>query len=222
MAEYEGREVDLNKPFRLPSGSSKKFGVYVKDGDKVKKVTFGDPNMEIRRDDPDARENFRSRHNCEDKDDKTKPGYWSCRTWEEGTSVNDPLNKSITDPEQRIVYGWATVATINGEPVIDLHGDYIPMSALSDAVNDFMKDVRVANFEHLGFPVGRIIHSLPVSQELAEALGILTDREGWIIGVYVEDDVVWDMVKSGDLPGFSVGGLVNWSQHEEGVEDEAK
>ena len=59
----------LDKPFRLPAGSSKKFGVYVKDGDKVKKVTFGDPNMEIRRDDPEARASFRARHSCDTQKD---------------------------------------------------------------------------------------------------------------------------------------------------------
>jgi hypothetical protein len=52
-AEHEGRKVKLNDPFRLPSGSKKKFGVYVKnDKGNVVKVTFGDPNMEIKRDDP--------------------------------------------------------------------------------------------------------------------------------------------------------------------------
>ena len=40
-AEYRGEKVSLDKPFRLPKGSTKKFGVYVKSGDKVKKVTFG-------------------------------------------------------------------------------------------------------------------------------------------------------------------------------------
>lgn len=46
----------LNKPFRLPSGSKKKFGVYVKnDKGNVVMVKFGDPNMEIKRDDPARR-----------------------------------------------------------------------------------------------------------------------------------------------------------------------
>ena len=44
-ALYRGKEVQLDKPFRLPAGSAKKFGVYVKSGDKVKKVTFGSPTM---------------------------------------------------------------------------------------------------------------------------------------------------------------------------------
>ena len=87
-AEYQGRKVQLDKPFRLPDGSSKKFGVYVKDGDNVKRVTFGDPNMEIRRDDDEARANFRARHSCNTASDKTSARYWSCRMWSD-TPVGD-------------------------------------------------------------------------------------------------------------------------------------
>src|SRR6056297_4088475 len=109
-ADYQGEEVTLNKPFRLPSGSSKKFGVYVKDGDKTKKVTFGSPDMEIRRDDPDARSNFRARHNCDTATDKTSARYWSCRMWEEDVSVSEMTKSDITgqilkvDEEQQIIY----------------------------------------------------------------------------------------------------------------------
>ena len=73
----------LNKPFRLPKGSNKKFGVYVKSKQtgKIIKVTFGDPNLSIKRDDPERKANFRARHNCEDAKDRTSPKYWSCRMW---------------------------------------------------------------------------------------------------------------------------------------------
>jgi len=81
MAMYQGRKVTLNKPFRLPAGSSKKSGVYVKDGDKVKKVTFGDPNMSIKKNQPGRRKNFRARHNCDNPGPKTKARYWSCKAW---------------------------------------------------------------------------------------------------------------------------------------------
>jgi hypothetical protein len=79
-AEYQGREVKLGKPM---SGDVKKYKVYVRDPKtgNVKKVNFGDPNMQIRRDNPEARKNFRARHNCADKKDRTKAGYWSCRMW---------------------------------------------------------------------------------------------------------------------------------------------
>lgn len=89
-AEYQGRKVDLNNPFRLPSGSKKKFGVYVKnDKGNVIKVTFGDPNMEIKRDDPKRRASFRARHDCANKKDKTKAGYWSCYQWRAGSKVDN-------------------------------------------------------------------------------------------------------------------------------------
>ena len=71
----------LNKPFRNPEGSNKKFSVYVKDGEDVKKVSFGDPNMEIRRDNDKARESFRARHNCDNPGPRWKARYWSCRAW---------------------------------------------------------------------------------------------------------------------------------------------
>lgn len=89
-AEYQGKKVTINKPFRTP-GMKKKFAVYVKNpAGKVVIVRFGDPNMEIKRDDPDRRRNFRSRHQCDtNPGPKWKARYWSCRMWERGKSVTD-------------------------------------------------------------------------------------------------------------------------------------
>ena len=90
-AEYQGRKVKLNDPFRLPTGSKKKFGVYVKnEKGNVVKVTFGDPNMGINRDDPEARKNFRARHSCDDNPGpKYKARYWSCYQWRAGAKVDN-------------------------------------------------------------------------------------------------------------------------------------
>lgn len=86
-AEYQGRKVTLNKPFRTP-GASKKFGVYTtNEKGNVVLVRFGDPNMEIKRDDPERRRNFRSRHNCDSPGPKYKARYWSCRQWESNRKV---------------------------------------------------------------------------------------------------------------------------------------
>ena len=90
-AEYQGRKVKLNDPFRLPTGSKKKFGVYVKnEKGNIVKVTFGDPNMGINRDDPEARKNFRARHSCDDNPGpKYKARYWSCYQWRAGAKVDN-------------------------------------------------------------------------------------------------------------------------------------
>jgi len=75
-------KAPLNKPFRLPSGSKKKFGVYVKnDKGNIVKVTFGDPNMSIKRDNPERRKAYRSRHGCDNPGPKYKANYWSCKMW---------------------------------------------------------------------------------------------------------------------------------------------
>jgi hypothetical protein len=89
--EYEGRKVKLNNPFRLPTGSQKKFGVYVKnDKGNVVVVKFGDPNMEIKRDDPERRKSFRARHSCDDnKGPKWKARYWACYQWRAGSKVDN-------------------------------------------------------------------------------------------------------------------------------------
>lgn len=87
--EYQGRDVELNQPMR---GDVKKYKVYVKDPKtgNVKKVNFGDKNMEIKRDDPEARKSFRARHKCDQKKDKTSAGYWSCKFWS-STPVSELL-----------------------------------------------------------------------------------------------------------------------------------
>tara|TARA_Y100000401_G_scaffold117578_1_gene127325 strand:+ start:5250 stop:5507 length:258 start_codon:yes stop_codon:yes gene_type:complete len=85
MATYRGKSVKLNKPSYItrgqPSYGRKKFQVFVKDGAKVKRVTFGDPNMRIRRSSPERRASFRARHKCSTARDKTTARYWSCKMW---------------------------------------------------------------------------------------------------------------------------------------------
>jgi len=86
MAEYQGKSVTLNKPSYIKKGQPgygrKKSQVYVKnENGRVVRVTFGDPNMEIKKDNPERRKNFRARHNCSNPGPKTKPRYWACKTW---------------------------------------------------------------------------------------------------------------------------------------------
>ena len=77
-AKYQGKEVALGKPKR---GGSKKFYVYVKDGDKVKKISFGMAGGALRAklNNPKARKAFSDRMNCPQAKDKTTARYWSCR-----------------------------------------------------------------------------------------------------------------------------------------------
>jgi hypothetical protein len=79
-AEYQGRKVELGKPFRV-SGGGHKFAVYVRDPKtkKIKKVQFGSPGLKVKLNNPARRKSFAARHRCEQKNDKMTPGYWACR-----------------------------------------------------------------------------------------------------------------------------------------------
>ena len=57
-------------------------------------VKFGDPNMSIKRDDPERRKAYRSRHGCESPGPKWKANYWSCKMWSK-----TPVSK-ITSSEE--------------------------------------------------------------------------------------------------------------------------
>ena len=79
--EYRGETFSgYNKPKRTPK-DAKKFAVLAKKDDQIKIVRFGDQNMEIRKDNPDARKSFRARHKCDTAKDKFTARYWSCRMW---------------------------------------------------------------------------------------------------------------------------------------------
>ena len=89
-AEYQGKKVKLNDPIRTSENPKKKFKVYVKnEKGTVVVVRFGDPNMGINRDDPEARKSFRARHNCDNPGPKTKARYWSCFQWRAGAKVDN-------------------------------------------------------------------------------------------------------------------------------------
>ena len=114
--------------------------------------------------------------------------------------------KKATNDEQRIVWGWASVSTVKGQPYFDHHGDHWSAEDMALAVNDFMKDTRVLKAMHSGEQIGTVVHSFPLTAEVAKAFGIECDIEGWIVGTYVENDEIWKKAKQGQFPGFSIGG----------------
>jgi len=77
-AEYRGREVKLNKPFRTPGGP-RKFSVYTKnDSGNVVKVNFGQPGMRVNNADPKKARSFRKRMRCDQPGPRWKAKWWSC------------------------------------------------------------------------------------------------------------------------------------------------
>lgn len=113
------------------------------------------------------------------------------------------------DEEQRLVYGWASVAaSADGEPVIDSQGDIIDAADLEKAAHNFALDFREANSMHAGPVTGRLVESFVSSPATLEKMGIPTGvlPTGWWVGFKIDDDTAWEGVKSGKFKGFSIEG----------------
>ena len=88
-SEVKKKNPPLGKVTRNPAGSNKKFHVYVKCSGRVKKISFGDPGLSIKRDSAARRKNFRARHKCDKPEGKNRctARYWSCYQWRAGKKV---------------------------------------------------------------------------------------------------------------------------------------
>lgn len=118
------------------------------------------------------------------------------------------LQTTLSKAKQK-VYGWGNVATKNGLPVIDQKGNHIPIDVLDTAVKAFMLNGGRVNFNHETMQApqrGTVAQSLVLNAEMAQALGIQADREGWLVEIDVTDKDAWQVVESGLIKGLSLGG----------------
>lgn len=110
------------------------------------------------------------------------------------------------DDDQRIVYGYASVISKDGVPIVDRQGDIITAEELEKAASQFMLGERNGLTMHKGEPTTTIIHSFPMTNETKKAYEIESPYEAWLIAVKVHDDATWAKVKEGELKDFSIGG----------------
>lgn len=107
--------------------------------------------------------------------------------------------------ELGLVFGWAIVSTVDGQPYFDLQGDHIPDATVLKASTEFMASLRVAKEMHVGGARGEVIHSMPLTAEVAAAFGITCKRTGLMIAMRPDAEMLAKF-KSGELRGFSIGG----------------
>jgi len=116
------------------------------------------------------------------------------------------------DDDQRMIWGWGSISMERGQLVVDRQGDMVTTEELQKAAHQFVCDVRAAKAMHKGKNIGTIVDSMVFTKALKDALGIdpeseLGQREGWFVGMRVDDDATWALVKNGTLRSFSFGGV---------------
>ena len=111
------------------------------------------------------------------------------------------------DPDKQQLFGWASVVTKNGRPVIDKQDDIIPVDELESAAYDFcLSSRRQGDMHQRTEGVGKLIESMVFSAEKQKALGIDLGMEGWWVGFQCDCQDLWKDVKSGKKLEFSIGG----------------
>jgi len=119
---------------------------------------------------------------------------------------------SKVDTDKRQVFGWASIVEINGEPVVDLQGDYIDIDEIEKSAYDYVIKSRKGGEMHrrdgeAPVHVSDMIESFLVTPEKKEKLGLPDSvPTGWWVGYQINDDDAWNLVKSGKRTGFSIHG----------------
>lgn len=145
---------------------------------------------------------------------------------EKGQYVTNPFGKSITwegeiskvNDEKRQVFGWCSVSEVDGEPVLDHQGDYVPIEEMEKSAYEYVIKSRKGGDMHsrvkkdwkLDEPlhVSDMIESFVVTPEKLAQMGLEPNAlpAAWWVGFKVNDDNVWDMVKNGERLAFSIHG----------------
>ena len=108
--------------------------------------------------------------------------------------------------EQGLVLGWAIVCSEMGEEYFDLQGDAVTEKAMLDAATDFAENSRVAKEMHQGEQAGTVVHTWPLTSDIAKSFGVECDKRGLMIAMRPDEGML-DKFKSGELTGFSIGGI---------------
>ena len=155
----------LNKPFRTPKGP-KKFSVYVKnEKNNIVKVNFGDPNMEIKRDDPARRKSFRARMKCDtNPGPRWKANYWSCKMWESKKSVTDYTSKGGVD---EVVHQWDGITLWEESDLLKLAPHLAKAEEITEEIETESEDV---NEEAAEMAMAQLAYISDYSKDLLEKL----------------------------------------------------
>ena len=114
---------------------------------------------------------------------------------------------SVTDVNESlgIVFGWGMITDVNNEPYYDTDNLHINSNLMVKATSGFMEKSRTSNDSHTDSDIGVVIHSFPLSKEIATSMGVTSNINGWMVGVKPNKDILQKFV-SGEYTGFSIEG----------------
>ena len=144
------------------------------------------------------------------------------RIQEQANKSDGGLTKEIPiikiDAEKRIVYG-----VVLDPYIIDTQGDWIPPAEVEETAHKWMKESRSIGLGHRkeaeATPVESYLLPYPDADDYRKAVNGQPHRiikfkigEGfvhsgsWVLATMIDDEATWELVKSGELGSYSIGG----------------
>jgi len=117
-------------------------------------------------------------------------------------------------PELGLIFGWAVVCKVDGEYFYDSDNEAVTEQCMLEFSTEFAKSKRTACAMHArdatGQPVpdGGVIHTFPLTTEIAAALDITTKRTGLLVALAPDDPETLEKARRGEYTGFSIGGSI--------------
>lgn len=123
------------------------------------------------------------------------------------TSMTKRLECKVAkvDDSLGLVFGWAIICSEGGQPYVDTQDDWIPDAAMLKASTKFAKGNRQGGDMH-HCEDGQIVHTMPLTAEVAKAFEITCDKTGWMIAMAPDSPETLEKFRSGERTGFSIGG----------------
>jgi hypothetical protein len=136
------------------------------------------------------------------------------------------------DDDKHLAFGWASVVTQGGHPVVDKQGDYINIEDIEKAAYAYVEKSRVGGDTHRRVAtaahwdphpqgpnsmalhkadgpdkVSEMVESMVFTDDKVEKMGLPDDfPRGWWVGFKIKDEDTWSEVRKGNRTGFSIHG----------------
>lgn len=89
----------------------------------------------------------------------------------------------------------------------DLHGDFTSADEVRAAKESFNKSLQQANLFHLmNTDTFSVIESYVTPADMI-LNGIAVLKNTWLISLQVHEDTLWELIKSGEINGLSIGAM---------------
>lgn len=118
--------------------------------------------------------------------------------------IKGELNK--VDMGHKTAYGWAYVAKVGEDIVVDHSGDTWDIEEIVKTAHEFVMECREGGEAHIWKGGATLVESLVFTKDIQKALDIDLGKEGWFVGFRITDSALLEKIQKGDYAMFSIGG----------------